>query len=127
MPNNIADWSGNARYDAARLHWGSLWRTPTLKEIEELKDKCEWKWRDNYKGVSGYEVIGPNGNNIFLPAAGNRYRTSWHSRGEYGYYWCSTPRDNNIKQGNFLFLSNRDCGYGWSFREIGRCIRAVAD
>ena len=124
---NIADWSGNAQYDAARGHWGSLWRTPTLKEIEELKDQCEWKWCDSYKGVSGYEVIGPNGNRIFLPAAGSRYGTSRHSFGDYGYYWCSTPQNNYMKQANYLYFNHWDYGYAWSFREIGRCIRAVAD
>ncbi len=60
---------------------------PTEEQLIELKDKCTWTWMDN-----GYKVMGPNGNSIFLPAAGYRFcdgsvgRVGWN-----GYYWSSTP------------------------------------
>lgn len=48
---------------------GDLWRMPTLKEMEELINKCMWTWT-TLNGVNGYKVVGLNGNSIFLPAAG---------------------------------------------------------
>ena len=57
--------------DAARVNWGSDWRMPTIEEMTELVEKCNWEWicdtvRLNFKG---YKVTGPNGNCIYLPVA----------------------------------------------------------
>jgi hypothetical protein len=38
---------------------------------EELVNECDWRWASR-NGVNGYLVTGPNGNHIFLPAAGYR-------------------------------------------------------
>ena len=78
-------------YDAARANWGGSWRLPTMKELEELKNKCIWKWTTQ-NGVKGCQVIGPNGNSIFLPAAGSRYESSLSGAGNYGRYWSSMSR-----------------------------------
>jgi hypothetical protein len=40
-------------------------------------------------GVNGYQVTGPNGNSIFLPASGYFSEEELHYDGEYGYYWSS--------------------------------------
>lgn len=45
----------------------NLWRKPSYDEGNELLNQCEWNW-GRYKGVNGYQVKGPNGNSIFLPA-----------------------------------------------------------
>lgn len=58
------------QYDAAYYHTNKKWRIPTLDEWEELGAKCKWRWV-TYNGVEGYRVEGPNGNSIFLPAAGS--------------------------------------------------------
>lgn len=55
--------------DAAHVHWGEGWRLPTKEEFEELIKKCKWEWTTEYH-CNGYKVTGPNGNSIFLPAAG---------------------------------------------------------
>ena len=57
--------------DAATRKLGSPWRMPTKEEIRELLDHCTWNWTTQ-DGVNGCEVKGPNGNSIFLPAAGYR-------------------------------------------------------
>ena len=67
----ISEISGT-EYDAATHKWGGSWRMPTIDEMEELVDKCIWQWAEQ-KGKYGYKVTGPNGNFIFLPAAGYRY------------------------------------------------------
>ena len=86
------DSEGNltASHDAATANWGGNWRMPTYYEMQELVDNCTWGWTTQ-NGVNGYKVTGPNGNNIFLPAAGYRYGSSLGYDGGYGDYWSSTP------------------------------------
>jgi formylglycine-generating enzyme required for sulfatase activity len=55
--------------DAARFQWGENWRLPTSDEFKELIERCTWTW-DNTGLTNGYWVKGPNGNRIFLEAAG---------------------------------------------------------
>lgn len=88
---NMIDISGDSSYDAARANWGGSWRMPTEAEMEELLDECTWTLLTSQSGVNGYKVTGPNGNSIFLPAAGNREYSSLNYVGERGYYWTSTP------------------------------------
>jgi hypothetical protein len=64
--------------DAAAANWGGHWRMPTEKEQRELFNNCTWVWTtlkevNGQKEVNGYQVIAPNGNSIFLPAAGSKY------------------------------------------------------
>ena len=53
--------------------WGKGWKTPSQKEIEELIDKCTWKWRSS--NPKGYIITGPNGNSIFMPYVASGYWT----------------------------------------------------
>ena len=112
-----------AEYDAATANWGGSWRMPTLDEMKELIDNCTWTWTTQ-NGVNGYEVTGPNGNSIFLPAAGYRLDTSLHSAGSIGYYWSATPYSDSNRTYGFYFDSNN---YNWSIisRSYGRTIRPV--
>lgn len=83
---SMADYSGNPTYDAATYALGNDWRTPTKQEMEELKSLCLWEWI-KLNGISGYKVTGPNGNSIFLPAAG----CDGTYAGSNGYYRTSSP------------------------------------
>ncbi len=102
---SIGDISGNSNYDVARAKWGGKWRMPTMEELEELNSKCTWQWTTQ-KGINGYKVTGPNGNSIFMPAAGCREGSSLSSAGEYGYYWSSTPDDSNYFDCLLIFSSS---------------------
>ena len=76
--------------DAAAVNWSGKWRMPTEAEQDELCQLCTWTWTSK-GGVNGYQVTGPNGNNIFLPAAGYyRFDGSLLYAGSYGYYWSSS-------------------------------------
>ena len=75
--------------DVAHVAWGDDWRIPTRSEIEELMEKCTWEWGSLEGLINGYLVTGPNGNSIFLPAAGCFWDTENDSRGAYGHYWSS--------------------------------------
>ncbi len=109
---NMGSIAGDPRYDAARANWGGTWRLPTVDEIKELTDMCEWK-RTTYGGTKGYKVIGPNGNSIFLPAAGVRFNFRLRFAGKMGCYWSATPKKNNADKAYYLY-------FGCSFFFSGR-------
>lgn len=72
-------------YNEAVNRFGN--KLPTNQQLEELINECEWTWTG-----SGYKVIGPNGNSIYLPAAGLRSCDGDVSYvGTDGRYWSSTP------------------------------------
>ena len=118
------DISGNAQYDAARANWGGDWRMPTYDELKELITKCTWTWTTQ-NGVNGYKVTGPSGASIFLPAAGYRYGTSLNHAGYRGYYWSSTPNNNNYA--NYLYFNSSNHYVGYDYRNRGRTVRPVIE
>ena len=122
------DGSGNLTpsHDAARANWGGSWRLPTKAELEELENKCTWTWTTQ-NGVKGYKVTGPNGNHIFLPAAGNRYGSSLLNAGEGGYYFSSTPYESNSNRAYDLFFNRSLQNVGWSDRFSGQSVRPVSE
>ena len=122
---DMDDISGNVNYDAATANWGSSWRMPTKAEMMELENNCTWTWTTQ-NGVNGMRVTGPNGNSIFLPAAGYCYGSSRSYVGEYGYYWSSTPDES--------YTSAYDLFFGSGYRDVSRngrfygySIRPVSD
>lgn len=116
---------GNYLYDAAQANWDGTWHIPSKSDFEELKNKCTWTWT-NQAGKKGYKVTGPNGNSIFLPAAGYRSANSLSNAGSEGLYWSSTPGGYVNDCGSYLFIDSR--GYGVYIRERaeGLPIRPVA-
>ena len=125
---SMNDISGNATYDAARANWGSTWRISTKTEMEELVDNCTWTWITQ-SNINGMRVTGPNGNSIFLPAAGICGGTSRYYVGGNGYYCTSTPYQSNYN--NYFFQLNFYIDYhGVGKREgrsYGLTVRPVSD
>ena len=112
-------------YDVATNELGDCWRLPTDSELEELMDECIWTWTE-----SGYEVTGPNGNSIFLPAAGYGYEsisgtTEYYDDGD-GYYMSSTLKyDDYVK---VLNITSASCFIEMSHvGEYLRSVRPVSD
>ena len=75
--------------DAATVIMGRNWRTPTLTEMEELVNRCQWT-PETLNGVNGVRVTGPNGNSIFLPFGGEMSEDVLYHSGTTGYYYVST-------------------------------------
>ena len=73
--------------DAAAVNMGGSWRMPTAEEQEELIDECTWTGT-TLNGVEGYNVKGPNGNSIFLPAGYYIGDDLYYE--SYGNYWSSS-------------------------------------
>ncbi|MCQ2245846.1 MAG: DUF1566 domain-containing protein [Bacteroidaceae bacterium] len=123
----------NSGHDTARQNWGGTWRMPTEKELEELSKKCTWKW--TLKGDhEGYEVIGPNSNSIFLPAAGYRDGTELFCisgdsvLGGQGSYWSSTLNDEDSYDACYLNFWREGINiYSDGGRLNGFSVRPVTD
>ncbi|WP_418858314.1 hypothetical protein [Segatella sp.] len=73
--------------DVANKVYGSWVTMPTIDEFEELFTECKKEWiEDTENHVAGYKFTGPNGNSIFLPAAGTRTQGTVSGEGLNGYY-----------------------------------------
>lgn len=70
---------------------------PTADLFEELFRLCKTEWITTDNGVSGYKVTGPNGNSIFLPAAGKRVESTITEEGQHGYYLTGTINPSNTQ------------------------------
>ena len=111
--------------DAAAVNWGGKWRMPTKAEKDELRQQCTWTWTSK-GGVNGYQVTGPNGKSIFLPAAGYRYGSSLDLVGSYGYYWSSSLDADGLYPAYYLnFSSGSVLWYLSSNRYYGQSVRPV--
>ena len=120
----IIDISGSATHDVARVTRGKKWRIPTKAEMTELKDKCKWKNIEK-NGVLGYEVIGPNGNSIYLPASGNYDGSVRYNANRAGFYWSSTTP---TKPGDAYYLYfDVDVYINSADRRYGLAVRPVVD
>ena len=107
--------------DAATANYGG--RTPTAEEWQELMDNTTASWTTQ-NGVNGRRFIGPNGNSLFLPAAGCRSDSSLGNAGITGDYWSSSLSPNPIYAGFFFFGSGNQLVIGDS-RCFGFTVRAV--
>ena len=112
--------------DVAHVKWGGSWRMPTKKEQDELHYKCTWTWTKQ-NGVNGYRVTGPNGNSIFLPAAGYLNGFAVCDRGYCGFCWSSSLYSNDSDSAYYLYFYYRN--YGWSngYRNYGLSVRPVSE
>ena len=97
-------------YNEAKSQFAS--KLPTKGQFEELKSLCTWTWTG-----SGCRVTGPNGNFIYLPAAGGEDCNSYCPVGVKGEYWSSTPDASGRTVGFYLlnggmgtFSSSNSCG-----------------
>ena len=82
----------NPMCDVALQEWEENWSIPTKADFEELITVCTWHWI-KYKGANGYKIVGPNGNAIFLPAAGYRSGKSLLDSGDGGNYWTKSNHE----------------------------------
>ena len=113
------------QYDVAHTDWGGSWRMPRDTECQELIKKCKWKWT-TLDGHAGYKVTGPNGNSIFLPAAGYRYVDSAYLVGSSGFYWSSSPYYGESNAWELTF-NDRSRVVDFLARSYGRSVRPVIE
>ena len=109
--------------DAAYVNWGPQWRMPTQGQQQELIENCTWTWTA-INGVNGQLVTGPNGNSIFLPAAGLH---GWGLDGWNGNYFSCNLYALYDYYACYMFFSSDGAGWvGYQYtRENGFTVRAV--
>lgn len=120
--------------DVAQVVMGGSWRMPTKEELSELRSNCQWTWTV-LNGVAGYTVVGPNGNSIFLPAAGcrsNQSRGLVSDRGPKheggGDYWSSNiSKEEDSRLAWRLIFGQDVVSYNYESRCEGACVRAVCN
>lgn len=133
---NIGSEISGTEYDVAYVKWGGNWRMPTSVEFRELITECT-RVVTNYNGVKGFKLTGPNGNSIFLPFAGYRYKTYLDDIGDdcsfwVGNIWRGLPDDavffyfhqlypDNYNNSNYEVRSSNGS------RETGNSVRPVSD
>ena len=114
-------------HDAARAQWGGEWRMPTKQEMEGLCQKCDWTWT-KMNGVRGYIVRGRGGyasDSIFIPCAGNGYRTSLLGSGSGGGFWSSVSYSDHSDYSWHLYFNSRRLYADTFYRSYGRSVRPV--
>ncbi len=110
--------------DVAHVKWGGNWRMPTEEEWEELKNNCTWTMLSTYQ-TKGLTLVGPNGNRIFLPAAGywSYQRQYW---GSIGYYWSSSCSSEKPYNAMYFYFTSYPIKY-FGDRCFGYSVRPVSD
>jgi hypothetical protein len=115
--------------DAAYVNWGPSWRMPTHEQQQELVEQCTWTWTTR-NGVYGQQGTGPNGNTIFLPAAG--WHTNWNLNDSLlyeGSYCCCWSRTLYPLVSEYAYNLNFFSGCYYlnynSARDVGFSVRAV--
>ncbi len=127
--HNIGSNISGTRYDVARQAWGGGWKLPTKSQWKELINRCTWTWTTQ-GGHSGYKVTGPNGNSIFLPAAGYRFGTSSYDDvgcDGYYHYWSATLNGSNTRDAWSLNFSSGNHYMNYSCRNLGYTVRPVTE
>ena len=114
--------------DVAHVCFGDNWRMPTKSELDELIQKCTWRWTTK-NGVSGYEVTGANGNSVFLPSAGVRDNSNHGGTDPLtGQYWSSTLCDEMTSiDSHYLYCGSNDYLLSDASRYRGLSVRPVYD
>lgn len=105
----------SATNDIVAVKWENNWRMPTLDEFKELVEICKitrdnkkiWennRWHDRY----GLRITGPNGNSIFIPAAGYKKQKSGSTDTEVA----------NQNYGINLWTSSCPSGISWEAASV---------
>ena len=120
--------------DAATQALGNGWRMPTYAEMQELATECTWEFTTLNDGISSYggaRITGPNGNEIFIPAAG--YILADKSQptypGDYLVLWSATRHATSAHAAIVLTFQayENTLQFNGAYRCWGASIRPVHD
>lgn len=111
---NPADYASADIYktaqDVANQIYDGKVTMPTIDEFEELFRCCQVEWQTVATAdgeIGGYKFTGPNGNSIFMPAAGSRTGSNFSGVGTEGRYLSgSINQTNNQFAMSYLFTQS---------------------
>lgn len=110
--------------DAATANLGGDSRTPTLDEWEEMLDNCTCIW-SKQNGVNGRKFTGPNGNSIFLPAAGGYIDGDIDFDGSECCYMSASLDNDHPSCAWLLVFDSEEIEMSVDGRDLGHPVRAV--
>ena len=110
--------------DVATVKLGGKWRTPTIGEMDELINDCAWVWTSR-NGMNGFQVTGPSGNSIFLPADGYKIGTNLSNVGYCGVYWSSSLYTAGPNQAYYVYFEETYIAKEYIGRHYGFSVRPV--
>lgn len=124
--HDIGENISGTKYDVAHVKWGHGWHMPTLDQIDELVDHCTMEWT-SVNGVNGAMITGPNGNKIFLPAAGYATGNQIYKPGIYGLYKSGSLYPGDLQES--IILNADQDGFVWIgiWNSLGHPVRPVLD
>ena len=102
---------------------------PSEDQIVELHEYCTHTWIQ-LNNVNGMLFTGPNGNTIFLPAAGDCY-SYYHSYtfstvGAIGNYWTSSLTSWGTQNPVGFYLYSNFWSWNGFYRYYGYSVRPVS-
>lgn len=114
------------QYDVARQLWGEEWSLPTRAQVEELESECTWTYT-TLNDVVGWNVVGKNGNSIFIPLSGAYYPDAQAFLGSQAYFWTGTLYEKEGKNYYAWAIRLNTSGYYCSLGDLymGYGIRPV--
>ena len=125
-------------HDAARQILKGDWQIPTKEIWDKLFESSKYEWTKTAKAkYNGYQVKSKKSETgtIFLPVAGEFYK-SWPSgAGTSGSYWSGTAKSNDSAYSLYLYLYYDDKKeistnyryYGYSVRPVRLVVESLAD
>ena len=115
--------------DAAHKRLGGRWRMPTFEEWMELIENCK-QTLTTLNGIRGYRLTGPNGNSIFLPAAGNIFGANLSDAGSSAFFWSSSIPESPAETAlgaRYLISVKVEVSACLTLRAFGCSIRPVSE
>ena len=97
---------------------------PSQEQFEELIANCTWEW-SQLNGMNGLLVTGPNGNTMFLPAAGYRSQNNIFSAGTEFNYWTNSIQEVAPLNAWKAYATSSIFNINGSSRQLGYSVRAV--
>ena len=85
---NIGNNISHTQYDVANIRMGNKWCMPSEAQIQELASCFSMGYQLN--SVKGKLIIGTNGNQLFIPAAGYFSGDKNLNIGIHGFYWSGS-------------------------------------
>lgn len=126
---DLGDNIAGTEYDVATAILGKGYKMPTDEQLKELLRNCT-RELTTFNDIYGMKVTGPNGNNIFLPAAGFCYNNSCRlaAVGSGGHYWTAMQGDfpDYTSTGINLSFNSHFCSWAMYDRGGGLSVRPVA-
>ena len=118
----IANKKHFTHYEISLIEYITGYNVPSKEDFEELINLCKWEWKTIGR-TKAYVVTGPNGNHIFLHAAGYCDGSSLYSAGSYGFYWSTRYNSSNSAyylnfDSSYNDMSHDDRYYGFSVRLV---------